>query len=144
MLVEHEHRDYEMGIDVIGHNPTGPEGEYFRASIWHWPLLVKIVTSLCPQETSSCKTWEYNEGDGLNSEQALALAEALQRKLKSGEVAFALCEPTLIGTPKLANAVAESFRSTGLLIEHPEPVIDEHFVARFAAFAHASGGFSIW
>jgi hypothetical protein len=133
-----------MGMDVIGHNPTGPKGEFFRASLWHWPLLVKIVTTLCPQETSSCKSWEYNEGDGLDCEQALALAEALERKLRSGEVAFALCDPGLISISKTANVVGDFFRSQGAVIEHPEPLIDEHFVAEFAAFVRASGGFSIW
>jgi hypothetical protein len=133
-----------MGMDVIGHKPTGLEGEYFRASIWHWPILVKIITTLCPQETSSCKAWEYNGGDGLDNEEALALAEALERKLQSGEVAFALCDPALISAPKLANAFAESFESRGIVIEHPEPVIDQHFVAKFAAFVRSSGGFSIW
>jgi hypothetical protein len=77
-----------MGMDLHGHNPTAPEGEYFRASIWTWPSLVKVITALCPEETSNCKNWEYNEGDGLNGEQALQLAEALERKLRSGEVAL--------------------------------------------------------
>jgi hypothetical protein len=54
-----------MGMDVSGRNPTSPEGEYFRASIWRWPLLVKVITTLCPQETSPCKHWKTNEGDGL-------------------------------------------------------------------------------
>jgi hypothetical protein len=73
-----------MGMDVIGRNPTAPQGEYFRASIWQWPLLVKVITTLCPQETSACKHWEFNDGDGLNSAQVVALAEALERKLRSG------------------------------------------------------------
>jgi hypothetical protein len=110
----------DMGMDVIGRNPTAPEGEYFRASIWHWPLLVKVITSLYRQETSSCKAWEYNDDDdGLDREQAFALAEALEQKLRSGEVAYALCDPSLISTPKMAIAVAEWCGSQGMVIEHP-------------------------
>jgi hypothetical protein len=134
-----------MGMDVYGRNPTAPEGEYFRASINTWPLLVKVMTTLCPDETSHCK-WEYNDGYGLNGEQALALAEALERKLQSGEVAFALRDPTIISNalPQIAARIDAWARSQGFDVLHQEPVIDEHFVAEFAAFVRASGGFSIW
>jgi hypothetical protein len=134
-----------MGMDVYGSNPTAPEGEYFRASISHWPLLVKVITTLCPHETSACKHWKTNDGDGLNAAQALTLADALDRKLLSGEVASALCNPTIISNVEsLAASVEALFRSQGFEIVGDEPIIDENFVAEFAAFVRASGGFSIW
>jgi hypothetical protein len=135
-----------MGMDVSGRNPTAPQGEYFRASIWEWPLLVKVITTLCPQETSACKHWKTNDGAGLNSAQALLLAEALERKLQSGEVAFALCDPAIISNAEspVAASVEALFRSQGLEMVHDEPIIDENFVAKFAAFVRASGGFAIW
>jgi hypothetical protein len=135
-----------MGMDVYGRNPKAPEGEYFRASIWQWPLLVRIITTLCPQETSASKHWEANDGDGLNGAQALVLAEALERKLKSGEVAFALCDPAIISNAEspVAASIEALFRSQGFELMHDEPIIDENFVAKFAAFVRASGGFAIW
>jgi hypothetical protein len=136
-----------MGMDVSGRNPSAPQGEYFWASIDRWPLLVRVITTLCPQETSACKYWESNDGDGLNSAQALALAEALERKLRSGEVASALCDPTIISNAKSPSgaAIDRWFRSQGFEVLHlDEPIIDENFVAKFAAFVRASGGFSIW
>jgi hypothetical protein len=87
-----------MGMDVYGRNPTAPQGEYFRASIDQWPLLAKVIKTLCPQETWPCKHWNSNDGDGLTGPQALALAEALEHKLHTGEVAFALCDATIIST----------------------------------------------
>ena len=133
-------------MDVSGLNPTAPEGEYFRASIWQWPLLVKVITTLCPQETSACKHWETNDGDGLNAAQALAFAEALERKLRSGEVAFALCDPAIISNAKspVASSIEAWFRSRGFETLRGEAIIDENFVAEFATFVRASGGFSIW
>ena len=135
-----------MGMDVCGHNPSALEGKYFRANIWQWPLLIKVITTLCPQETSGCKYWETNEGDGLNSAQALVLAEALERKLRSGEVAFALCDPAIISNAKspVAVSIEAWFRSQGFETPHGEAIIDEKFVAEFTAFVRASGGFSIW
>jgi hypothetical protein len=135
-----------MGMDVYGRNPTAPEGGYFRAAIWQWPLLVKVITTLCPQETSACKEWETNDGDGLTSAQALALAEALERKLRSGEVAFALCDPAVISNAEspIAAALDAWFESQGFNVWHEEAIIDEQFVAEFAKFVRASGGFEIW
>jgi hypothetical protein len=136
-----------MGMDVYGWNPTAPQGEYFRASISQWPLLVKVITTLCPEETSPCKHWETNDGDGLNGPHAIALAEALESKLQAGEVAFALSDDTLISDVQLP-VVAEIetwAQSQGFEILRPhEQVVDESFVADFAAFVRTSGGFSIW
>jgi hypothetical protein len=115
-----------MGMDVCGHNPSALEGEYFRANIWQWPLLIKVITTLCPQETSGCKYWETNDGDGLDSAQALVLAEALERKLRSGGVAFALCDPAIISNAKspVAVSIEAWIRSQGFET-HGEAIIDE-------------------
>ena len=135
-----------MGMDVYGRNPTAPQGEYFRASIWRWPLLVQVITKLCPKETSACKHWDANDGDGLSSRQAIALADALERKLQAGEVALALCDATIVNNaelPVVADIEAWA-RSQGLKLLHHKAAIDENFVAEFAGFVRASGGFSIW
>ncbi len=135
-----------MGMDVYGRNPSAPGGEYFCASIWKWQLLAKLVTALCPHETSSCEHWFSNDGDGLGSAEALALADALERKLRSGEFAAALCDPNLISNtePPIAAPLNAWFESQGLHVVHEEAVVEEHLVARFAAFVRASGGFKIW
>ena len=133
----------DIGMDVIGRNPTAPEDEYFRASIWHWPLLVKLSRHCARKRRRTVKRGEYNDGDGLDREQALALAEALEQKLRSGEVAHALCDPSLIST-QMAIAVAEWCGSRGMVIEYPAPIKDEHYVAKFAAFVPASGASQIW
>jgi hypothetical protein len=135
-----------MGMDVYGRNPAGPEGAYFRASISQWPVLVKIITTLCPQEMAGCKHWHTNDGDGLNSAQALTLADALERKIQSGEVAVALCDPTIIrhAESPIGATIVAWFESQGCTVRRVNPTIDEHYVAKFAEFVRASGGFAIW
>jgi hypothetical protein len=136
-----------MGMDVCGWKPTAPHGEYFSASIWQWPLLVKLITTLCPEETSSCKHWDTNDGDGLTAPQALALAEALERKLQAGEVALAVCDASIISDAEIpVGATIEAWlQSKGFGTSRlQEGAINENFVAEFAAFVRASGGFSIW
>lgn len=135
-----------MGMDLYGRRPTATQGKYFRASIRQWPLLVKIVTTLCPKETSPCKHWNTNDGDGLSGPQALALAEALEGKLQAGEVADAVCDADMANRVKLP-VVAEIeawARSQGVELSRPyERVVDEGFITDFAEFVRASGGFSI-
>jgi hypothetical protein len=136
-----------MGMDLLGHKPTAPQGEYFRASIRQWPLLVKIIMTLCPKETSPCKNWNTNDGDGLSGPQALALAEALDEKLRTGNIAVALADTNIVSSVKLP-VVAEIeawAQRQGLELSHPrERLVDEGFITNFAEFVRASGGFSIW
>ena len=133
-----------MGMDVYGQNPAGPEGAYFRASISQWPVLVKIITTLCPQETARCKYWHTNDGDGLNSTQALALGNAIERKIRSGEVAAALRDPVITSRtePPIIEAIAELFGAQSVALCDED--VNENYVAKFASFVRASGGFSIW
>jgi hypothetical protein len=134
-----------MGMDVYGRNPAGPEGVYFRASISKWPVLVKIITTLCPQETVGCKHWHTNDGDGLNSAQALALGNAIEQKLRSGEVAAALRDPVITcqAEPPIIAAIEQAFGGQLVSLLCDEDV-DETYVAKFASFVRASGGFAIW
>ncbi len=132
-----------MGMDVYGRNPAGPEGTYFRASISEWPVLVKIIMTLCPQETAGCKYWHTNDGDGLNSTQALALCCAIERKIRSGEVAAALRDPVITQTEPPIIAALEQFFGAQL-VPLCDDDVDENYVAKFASFVRASGGFSIW
>jgi hypothetical protein len=133
-----------MGMDVYGRNPAGPEGAYFRASISQWPVLVKIITTLCPQETTGCKHWHTNDGDGLNSAQALALGNAIERKLQSGQVAAALRDPAITCQPEppIIAALEQLFGAQLVLLCDED--VDENYLAKFAAFVRASGGFAIW
>jgi hypothetical protein len=133
-----------MGMDVYGRNPAGPEGAYFRASISQWPVLVKILTTLCPQETAGCKHWHTNDGDGLNSAQALALGNAIERKLQSGQVVAALRDPVITCQPEPPIIAALEQLFGAQLVPLCDEDVDENYVAKFAAFVRASGGFSIW
>lgn len=76
------------------------------------------------------------------------LADALERKLQSGEVARALCNPAIISNAegpcvRALGSWINTLQEQGISVRHQEPIIDDHYVARFAAFARASGGFVI-
>ena len=72
-----------MGMDVFGKNPQSKAGEYFRNNVWWWYPLADYVHEVAPEIAAQCELWYMNDGDGLNEEDALALADALQAELDS-------------------------------------------------------------
>lgn len=75
-----------MGMDVFGNRPSSSTGRYFRRSVWGWRPLAQLVTTLCPKQSSGCRYWQSNDGDGLAGAEARALADALQAAIDNGTV----------------------------------------------------------
>lgn len=70
-----------MGMDVYGQFPTTKAGEYFRNNCWWWRPLAEYVCSVAPAVTATCKSWHYNDGDGLGPSDSVLLADALQAEI---------------------------------------------------------------
>lgn len=157
-----------MGMDVFGKAPVSSEGKYFRNSVWWWHPLADYITHSHPDLAAPCELWHSNDGDGLDAEGAVALADALAEDLSSGAVALyeaeriaeiaalpretcTLCNGT--GTRSDAIGIEVGFAERGWCngcngIGDREPwaasyVFDPANVAEFATFARASGGFEI-
>lgn len=73
-----------MGMDVYGYAPTQKEGEYFRNNIWWWHPLADYIELIAPDEAAGCAHWHSNDCDGLDEDQASALADKLQAEIDSG------------------------------------------------------------
>ena len=69
-----------MGMDVFGNS-----GNYFRNSVWSWRPLADYVQFVAPEVAVRCEHWQSNDGDGLNAESALELAEILEREIATGK-----------------------------------------------------------
>lgn len=72
-----------MGMDVFGKEPITETGEYFRNNVWWWRGLwdycVKVAPELCDNVSG-----QTNDGDGLDADGAIALAEKLQEQIDEG------------------------------------------------------------
>jgi hypothetical protein len=77
----HSKRRGEMGMDVSGNNPTTEEGAYFRNSYWFWWPLADYIKQIAPDIAGKCRYWDSNDGDGLDSANALELAAILQAEI---------------------------------------------------------------
>lgn len=77
-----------MGMDIYGKAPASTEGEYFRNSVWWWHPLAEYITHAHPDLAAACTLWHTNDGDGLDADDAAALADALTEDLNNGAVAL--------------------------------------------------------
>jgi hypothetical protein len=51
-----------------------------------WGALAELCLIAAPEICAACKHWYTNDGDGLNAEQAIQLADALEARLLDGTV----------------------------------------------------------
>ncbi len=73
-----------MGFDVFGKNPKNEKGEYFRNNVWWWHPLWEYCCFVAPDVAGKVAYGHSNDGDGLDEEDALALARRLREELESG------------------------------------------------------------
>lgn len=77
-----------MGMDVYGRNPSSETGEYFRNNVWWWRPLADYIIQQAPEHlVVQCRHWHSNDGDGLEAEDALELADWLDNEIASGRTA---------------------------------------------------------
>ena len=121
-----------MGVDVIGRN-----GGYFGPNWAWWHPLANYCKELAPDIASRCKSWNTNDGDGLNGADSVALADILQNEIDSGRCAkYAAFIRHSVGVPYLENNTWRMGKGS----ERPFSVTN---VQEFVTFLRASGGFAI-
>jgi hypothetical protein len=102
-----------MGMDVFGNRPSSRTGQYFRRSVWGWRPLAQLVTMLCPKQSSGCRYWQSNDGDGLGGGAARELADALQVAIDSGAVT-AYCKVRDAEIAQLPNEICGLCSGSGI------------------------------
>jgi len=100
--------------------------------------LAVYCNAVAPKICAACRCWYSNDGDGLDSVGAVALADILEAEIKAGRTATyaALEHPQREPTP--GDIFAEAPRAP----RAPNPFVEN--VDSFAVFLRRSGGFEIW
>jgi hypothetical protein len=122
-------------------------GEYFRANIWAWPVILDLCDSVIDTYglRISTKGWEFNDGRGLKSpEKCERLADALEAYVEDHlpeDDLFTLdlgwyCDES----GKLTKEEAARDRE-GMSIAHR---VTLRHVRRWITFLRNCGGFRIW
>lgn len=83
-----------MEMDVYGKKATSKRGEYFRANVWSWRPIWHYCESLAPLLCAKVKHAQYNNGDGLGSDDAITLGRKVLDACESGAAAVYIAERT--------------------------------------------------
>lgn len=75
-----------MGMDVYGRDPRCDAGKYFRNNVWNWRPLWDYCLAEHPEIAGKVVNGHVNDGDGLDDEDALALANSILADIRSGRV----------------------------------------------------------
>lgn len=74
-----------MGMDVYGKNATTQAGSYFRRNVWGWRPLWDYCLSMHEDLAGKVEYGHSNDGDGLDADDSVALAERLRNDVISGD-----------------------------------------------------------
>ena len=154
-----------MGMDVYGKAPTSRKGKYFRANIWWWRPLASYCCFVAPDVSKYCTYWQTNDGDGLDAEDSITLANVLDAQISNGScVAYIngrqmhldslpletcqICEgsgqrkppPETGAGDQPCNGCNSTGKTKSVECNYP---MDLEIVQEFTAFLRHSGGFEI-
>jgi len=162
-----------MGMDVYTRQEPEtkvPEvGRYFRRNVWGWRPLAEALDTLAPENWTKIEYRFSNDGDGLDGDDARALAAEIDEAVKSGAAAQYvaerdariaampplecwLCKGTGVRTDQVGRdmGMVERGWCNGCDGKGTTPPWDASYhvevrdFTEFAEFARWSGGFSIY
>ena len=84
-----------MGMDVMGVEPKNKIGEYFRNNVWHWHPLWDFCCDVDSELCDKVPNGHSNDGDGLDCENSVELADKLQNSIDNGYAEFYVSQRNL-------------------------------------------------
>jgi hypothetical protein len=128
-----------MGVDVCGRHPINEAASIFDSNWSWWNSLADYCLKVAPDITARCAHWGTNDGDGLDAEDSVALADLLQAEIDSGR-----CAAYANGVPRITVAVPYLEGNTWRAGKGSERPFSVREVQKFVVFLRGCGGFSIW
>ena len=126
-----------MGMDVYGRNQS-----YFRASIWRWPSILRLIDKANKDYSLglNLKGWDWNDGYGLKTQKDCdALADALEKVVYPCKASTVFTAGNDDSGTHMGLALASSL---GLDVTFEVPLAH---VKEFVSFLrNCGGGFVIW
>jgi hypothetical protein len=141
-----------MGFDVYGKAPRTDAGRYFSQQWDDWHELVRlclqVAPGICSQFDTGC--WGTNDGYGLDDAGAVALADALEKRIDSDHFKYAdalsgqesAADREVLRRVKLPDRRQLAFVMPEIIPDGKPWLIGA--VREFIAFLRACGGFEIW
>lgn len=134
-----------MGFDLIGRDPEGKKGEYFRNNVWWWHPLAEYILENVKLHPNETKWWHSNDSQNVSARSAKKIAAMLREHAAEGKLKeiekkhFKKCE-VCKGMWKKCEACNGNGKVLKKNISYP---FSEANALEFADFAEKSGGFTI-
>jgi len=130
-----------MGYDLYGNK----DNSYFRASIWSWRPIHQLIEESNVLPPYVLEGIQYNDGQHVTEDQALALADEIEKMLDGVDDKMEYISST--GTP-LGNSMVSligALQASGATVEPIAPMYstDAAHVREFVEFCRKSGGFEV-
>ncbi|MEY4179983.1 MAG: hypothetical protein RLY70_3557 [Planctomycetota bacterium] len=135
-----------MGMDVIGCKPSAPAGEYFRANIWSWRPIHKLIIELCGDllEESLLVKLGYNMGAGpRDAATCMEMASRFDRWMESHIEGHGLDLGLRVTREGRFVTPDDIARNPAIETLSPYRVQDEH-LKEWVEFLRCCGGFEVW
>lgn len=137
-----------MGMDVLGKRPHDEKGEYFRASIWEWRPIHKLIRELCPDlfDEEGLVHLAYNGGSGPEDQETCSeMAKRFSVWLKSFDGDKYFVDDSTLRVTRDGRLVSdkEMLRAPELVTESAYSV-DRETLADWIQFLDRCGGFEVW
>ena len=156
-----------MGMDVSGRNAKSESGEYFRASIWSWPLIHSLIKELCFDllDEKTLEELAFNNGAGADEETCIEMVVRFKAYLSlMDDKVFRIevpkdsdpiptetndsCKFAIDMSKKLFGSFSVDGSGKVVDDEHPEAQspfkIDREHLTQWIGFLEECGGFEVW
>ena len=127
-----------LAYDIVGENPTAPEGKFFQINFSTWPVLVQLCQRLAPDECGPSVADWYGD-DSFNRGLTPPQVQRLARKLLDVS-SISSCIPRPSQPPaRILEVIAQTQQESA----HHQDALSIGLFWDFLAFLENCGGFRI-
>jgi hypothetical protein len=138
-----------MGYDLYGMNPRNPAGEYFRSSIWTWPMFHSLIAETQVLGEEALESICYNDGYEISNQEAIAIGNGISAIINNADndaiYAPVNANESSIRMANMGNQLAEMLTGQGVdVIKSGDEFVNKPYIQEFVDFCLASGGFNVY
>lgn len=138
-----------MGYDLYGMNPRNPAGEYFRSSIWTWPMFHSLIEETQVLGEEALQAICSNDGYKITNQEAIAIGNGILAIIENSndDAIYASVNANSPAT-KMVDAtnqlVAILTEQGGEVTRGGDEFVNKAYIQEFIDFCLASGGFGVY
>lgn len=138
-----------MGYDLYGLNPRNPAGEYFRSTIWTWPMFHSLIEETQVLGEEALEGICFNDGYEITNQEAIAIGYGILNIINDAkdDAIYAPVGPNESFTKinDMANQLVAVLTSQEAKVTRGgDEFVNKAYIQEFIDFCLASGGFGVY